>query len=53
MKIDVLYFDGCPHHKPAVALVEEVVAAFIFFRHITWCAESLLLCSVCVTSECA
>ena len=26
MKIDVLYFDGCPNHKPAVALAEQVVA---------------------------
>ncbi len=26
MKVNVLYFAGCPHHKPAVALVREVAA---------------------------
>ena len=26
MKIDVLYFEGCPNHKPVVALAEQVVA---------------------------
>ena len=26
MKVDVLYFAGCPHHKPAVALVRDVAA---------------------------
>ena len=26
MKIDVLYFQGCPNHLPAVALAKEVVA---------------------------
>lgn len=26
MKIEVLYFEGCPNHKPAVALVHEVLA---------------------------
>ncbi len=25
MKIDVLYFDGCPNHKPAIELVQEVL----------------------------
>ncbi len=25
MKIEVLYFDGCPNHKPAVGRVEEVL----------------------------
>ena len=25
MRIDILYFDGCPHHGPTVALVREVV----------------------------
>lgn len=24
MKIDVLYFEGCPNHRPAVALAESV-----------------------------
>ena len=26
MKVNVLYFAGCPHHKPAVGLVREVAA---------------------------
>jgi hypothetical protein len=26
MKIQILYFEGCPHHLPTVALVKEVVA---------------------------
>jgi len=25
MKIEVLYFDGCPNHRPAVELVREVL----------------------------
>src|SRR5260370_10042190 len=25
MKIEVLYFDGCPNHKPAVERVQEVL----------------------------
>lgn len=25
MRIDILYFDGCPHHGPTVELVSEVV----------------------------
>ena len=25
MKIDVLYFEGCPHHEPALDLVRTVV----------------------------
>lgn len=25
MKIDVLYFEGCPNHEPTMALVREVV----------------------------
>lgn len=24
MRIDVLYFDGCPHHGPTIALIDEV-----------------------------
>jgi hypothetical protein len=24
MKVVVLYFDGCPHHGPTVALIHEV-----------------------------
>ncbi len=26
MDIQVLYFDGCPHHAPTVALIKQVVA---------------------------
>ena len=26
MKIEVLYFEGCPNHEPTVALVHEVLA---------------------------
>ena len=26
MKIDVLYFDGCPNHQPAVAVAKQIVA---------------------------
>ena len=26
MKIDVLYFKGCPNHEPAVALTRQVVS---------------------------
>lgn len=26
MKIEVLYFEGCPNQEPAVALAEQVVA---------------------------
>ena len=26
MKIEVLYFDGCPNHEPAVARVRQVLA---------------------------
>ncbi len=26
MDIQVLYFDGCPHHAPTVAMVKQVVA---------------------------
>ena len=26
MKIEVLYFDGCPNHKPAVERVQQVLA---------------------------
>ena len=26
MKIEVLYFDGCPHHKPALERVQQVLA---------------------------
>ena len=26
MKIQVLYFQGCPHHAPTVALVRDVVS---------------------------
>ena len=26
MKIEVLYFDGCPNHKPAVERVRQVLA---------------------------
>ena len=25
MKIEVLYFDGCPNHKPAIERVQEVL----------------------------
>ena len=25
MRIDILYFDGCPHHHPTVELVRDVV----------------------------
>lgn len=25
MKIDVLYFEGCPHHEPALEMVRTVV----------------------------
>jgi len=25
MKIEVLYFDGCPNHKPAVERVQQLV----------------------------
>src|SRR5713226_1117511 len=27
MKIEVLYFEGCPSHKPAVARIDEIVKA--------------------------
>jgi hypothetical protein len=27
MRIDVLYFEGCPNHEPTLALVQEVVTA--------------------------
>src|SRR5712692_3740684 len=27
MKIEVLYFEGCPNHKPAVARIDEIVKA--------------------------
>src|SRR5229473_871158 len=27
MKIEVLYFEGCPNHEPAVARVDEIVKA--------------------------
>jgi hypothetical protein len=26
MKIEVLYFDGCPNHKPAVERVQQLLA---------------------------
>lgn len=26
MRIDVLYFEGCPHHRPTVDLTREVLA---------------------------
>ena len=25
MKIEVLYFDGCPNHKPAIERVQELL----------------------------
>jgi hypothetical protein len=25
MKVEILYFDGCPHHKPAVERVQELL----------------------------
>ena len=25
MKVEVLYFDGCPHHQPAVEMVREIL----------------------------
>jgi Domain of unknown function (DUF2703) len=27
MKIEVLYFEGCPNHKPAIARIDELVKA--------------------------
>ena len=27
VKIEVLYFDGCPNHEPTVQLLDEVVSA--------------------------
>jgi hypothetical protein len=26
LRIEILYFDGCPHHRPAVELVKEILA---------------------------
>jgi hypothetical protein len=36
MKIEVLYFDGCPNHRPAVERVRQVLAeeGLSVMRHI-------------------